>query len=41
MGPAALGMLLDDPQTELTAMRPQLAEWWRRNADEFRDLGVG
>jgi len=33
--------LLDDPQVELAAMCPHLAEWWRRNADKFRDLGAG
>jgi hypothetical protein len=38
---AALGVLLDDPETELAAMRPHLAQWWRTNADEFRDLGAG
>jgi hypothetical protein len=41
MGSAALGVLLDDdPEAQLTAMRPDLADWWRRNADKFRDLGV-
>jgi hypothetical protein len=40
MGSAALGVLLEDPEAELAAMRPHLAEWWRRNADEFRDLGL-
>lgn len=41
MGSAALGVLLDDPETELAEMRPHLAKWWRANADEFHDLGVG
>jgi hypothetical protein len=41
MGSAALGVLLDDPEPDLAAMRPHLAEWQRANADEFRDLGAG
>lgn len=41
MGSAALGVLLDDdPEAQLAAMRPALADWWRRNADRFRDLGA-
>lgn len=35
MGSAALGVLLDDPESELTAMRPHLAAWWQRNAAKF------
>jgi len=31
---------LEDPEAELAAMRPHLAEWWGRNVDEPRDLGV-
>ena len=38
VGSAALGVLLDDAETELAEMRPHLADWWRRNANEFRDL---
>jgi hypothetical protein len=41
MGSAALGVLLDDPESELAAMRPHLAQWRRANADEFRDLEAG
>ena len=41
MGSAALGVLLDDPETELAAMRPHLAGWRRAHADEFRDLEAG
>ena len=41
MGSAALGVLLDDPEAELAAMRPHLAEWWQANAHEFRELGAG
>jgi hypothetical protein len=41
MGSAALGVLLDDPETELAAMRPHLAQWRRASADEFRDLEGG
>jgi hypothetical protein len=40
LGTAALGALLDDAEPELAVMRPHLAEWWQRNADEFRDRGV-
>lgn len=39
MGSAALGVLLDNPEADLIAMRPHLAKWWQRNVDEFRDLG--
>jgi len=38
VGSAALGVLLDDAETELAEMRPHLADWWRRNASEFGDL---
>lgn len=38
---AALGVLLDNPLADLQGMRPHLAEWWRRNAEKFRDIGVG
>ena len=30
LGTAALGAMLDDAETELAAMRPALAEWWKR-----------
>jgi len=35
IGSAALGVLLDDPKSRLTEMRPHLAEWWQRNKAEF------
>jgi hypothetical protein len=41
MGSAALGVLLGDPETELTEMRPHLAAWWQAHADEFSDPNVG
>lgn len=37
-GSAALGVLLDHPEAQLTAMRPHLAAWWERNAASFRQL---
>lgn len=40
MGTAALGVLLDDPEVELAAMRPHLVTWWARNAAAFREPGV-
>ncbi len=38
LGTAALGVISDDPETDLATMRPHLADWWRRNANEFLDL---
>ena len=35
LGSAALGILLEDPETELAAMRPHLARWQHANADKF------
>lgn len=35
LGTAALGVMLDDPENELAAMRPNLAKWWQRNAEHF------
>jgi hypothetical protein len=40
MGSAALGVLLDDPAHELTAMRPYLAEWWLRNKADLESAGT-
>lgn len=37
VGSAALGVLLDDVEAELAEMRPHLADWWDRNASEFRN----
>jgi hypothetical protein len=39
-GMAALGVLLNDPATEMEAMRPHLADWWRRNLEKFRAQGI-
>lgn len=36
VGSAALGVLLNDVEAELAEMRPSLADWWARNATEFR-----
>jgi hypothetical protein len=40
VGTAALGVLLDDPVADMEAMRPHLADWWRRNLEKFRAWGV-
>jgi len=40
LGSAALGVLLDDPLAYLDAIRPHLAEWWRRNLEDFRRQGI-
>jgi hypothetical protein len=40
MGTAALGVLLDDPEVELVAMRPHLANWWAQNAAAFGEPEV-
>ena len=39
LGSAALGVLLEHPEAQLTAMRPHLAAWWERNAASFRANG--
>jgi hypothetical protein len=38
VGTAALGVLLDDPESELAVMPPPLMQWWLRNRDDFREL---
>lgn len=39
-GIVALALLLDDPTVDLEAARPDLAAWWRKNVDKFRDQGI-
>lgn len=40
LGVAALGVLLDNPDADLRAIRPHLAAWWRKNLEKFRARGV-
>lgn len=40
LGTALLGVLLDDAEPQLAAMRPHLDDWWQRNAGRFGELGV-
>jgi hypothetical protein len=40
LGLAALGVLLDDPAADMQSMRPQLADYWRRNVEKFRAEGI-
>lgn len=40
LGSAALGALLNDPAADLDVIRPHLAEWWRRNLEDFRRQGI-
>lgn len=35
---AALGVMLDDAENQLSVMRPKLASWWRRNSDKFNAM---
>jgi hypothetical protein len=37
---AALGLLWDDPDQQLTVIRPQLARWWNRHHDNFVRQGL-
>jgi hypothetical protein len=37
---AALGLLLDDADTELELLRPRLAGWWNQNHDSFVRQGL-
>ena len=37
---AALGLLLDDPDSELALIRPRLASWWSRYHDSFVRQGL-
>ena len=39
-GMAALGVLLNDPVADMEAMRPHMADWWRRNLEKFRSQGI-
>lgn len=38
-GSAAVSVLLDDPDSELSAMRAPLARWYARHAAKLRELG--
>jgi hypothetical protein len=37
---AALGLLLEDPDTQLARIRPRLADWWSRIHDSFVRQGL-
>jgi hypothetical protein len=37
---ATLGILLDDPSSDLPYMRPRLANWWKRHHENFRAQGL-
>ena len=37
---AVLGLLMDNPDQELAAVRPRLAGWWNRNHDSFLRQGL-
>jgi hypothetical protein len=37
---AAVGVLLDDPASQLDAIRPPLARWYRRHENKLRELGM-
>ena len=39
-GALAVGVLMDNPETELAAIRPHLAAWWQRNIEHFRAQGA-
>ncbi len=36
----ALGILMDDPVSDMEVMRPHLAAWWQRNLEGFRARGM-
>jgi hypothetical protein len=37
---AILGVLMSDAASDLAAIRPRLASWWRRNQESFRAQGL-
>lgn len=40
LGPAALGVLYEDPDAELSRMKPHLNNWWRKHAEKFHSQGL-
>ena len=40
LGLAVLGVLYEDPDAELTKMKPHLDSWWREHAEKFHSQGV-
>jgi hypothetical protein len=40
LGPAALGVLYEDPDPELITMKPHLSSWWQRHAEKFHSQGL-
>jgi hypothetical protein len=40
LGSAALGALYEDPDAELSRMKPHLASWWQKHAERFHREGL-
>jgi RHS repeat-associated protein len=40
LGPAALGVLYEDPDAELERMKPRLINWWQKYGEKFHSQGV-
>ena len=40
LAPAALGVLYEDPDAELTRMKPHLNSWWQKHAEKFHSQGL-
>ncbi|MGH3168391.1 MAG: hypothetical protein ACRDN0_21225 [Trebonia sp.] len=40
LGPAAIGVLYEDPDAELSKMKPHLNRWWQKHAEEFHGQGL-
>jgi hypothetical protein len=39
LAPPALGVLYDDPDAELSRMKPHLDRWWQKYSEELRSQG--
>lgn len=40
LGLAAVGVLYEDPDAELSKMKPHLDSWWRKHAEKFHSQGL-
>ena len=40
LGSAALGVLYEDPDAELSRMKPHLNSWWQKHTEKFHSQGL-
>lgn len=40
LAPAAIGVLYDDPDEELSRMKPHLTKWWQKHSAKYHSQGL-